>query len=115
MKQPRAHLLVMYERMPPNFLILWKLHDCQRLLGLPPSAATASAAVAAAAILCVAMELCSADSTAGPPSPVASAITPPAFCKPRTPSMWSGTVLKAKEPARAIIRGTAMRNFVVLK
>lgn len=40
--------------------------------------------------------------------PVASAIIDPPGLKPNMLSMRSGTVMKAKEPALAMIRGTAM-------
>ena len=42
------------------------------------------------------------------PFPVASAIILPPCLKPNIESIRSGTVMKAKDPARAIMRGTAM-------
>lgn len=42
------------------------------------------------------------------PFPVASAIILPPCLMPNIESIRSGTVMKAKDPARAIMRGTAM-------
>ena len=42
------------------------------------------------------------------PFPVASAIILPPCLNPNIESIRSGTVMKAKDPARAIMRGTAM-------
>ena len=42
------------------------------------------------------------------PFPEASAIILPPCLKPKIESIRSGTVMKAKDPARAIMRGTAM-------
>lgn len=98
----------MYANIPPKFLTWWKLNE------LRPCGGTSVAAAPAA------------DGRAAPgeesgekvveiifilPFPVASAIMLPPPLKPIMLSSRSGTVTKAKDPARAIIRGKAMTRL----
>ncbi len=109
-KQARAHLLVMYVKTPPKFRTCWKLSEWPIIPPVAPSPTADSPAVTAA----VPRAEPSSESAAGGMfrvlSPVASATTLPPFRKPSRLSIRSGTVMKANEPARAIIRGTAIRR-----
>ena len=109
-KQARAHLLVMYVKTPPKFLTCWKLSVC---LSVPPDASSmipASTPVTAAMPCAEANPENAAEDMFCVLPPVASAITLPLFRNPSKLSMRSGTVMKAREPARAIMRGTARRR-----
>lgn len=105
-KHAKAHLLVIYAKIPPKFLTWWKLNE-------PCGGASVATAPAA-------------DGRAAPgeeseekavniifilPFPVASAIMLPPPLRPIMLSSRSGTVTKAKDPARAIIRGKAMKRL----
>ena len=108
-KHASAHLLVMYANIPPKFLTWWKLNEPSPCGGDSVAAAPAADGRAApreeseekAVDMIFILRL-----------PVASAIMLPPPLRPIILSSRSGTVTKAKEPARAIIRGKAMtRSF----
>lgn len=73
-----------------------------------PTVTPAPAAVAAAGPWAELAPVSAAEARLRVLSPVASAITLPLLRKPRKLSIRSGRVIKANDPARAIIRGTAM-------
>ena len=107
MKHAKAHLLVIYANMPPKFLTWWKLNE------LDPCAEVSVAATSTVDGR-AAPEEESEDSAVDIifilPFPVASAIMLPLPLRPMMLSNRSGTVTKAKDPARAIIRGKAMKR-----
>ena len=106
MKHAIAHLLVMYVNIPPKFLTCIKLNG---LIVLVPSiAAAVLGTVPGIAVSAGVPAERAADIMFQVPLPVASAIMLPPFLKLSMLSIRSGTVMKAKDPARAIIRGTAM-------
>ena len=106
MKHASAHLLVIYVKIPPKFLTCMKLNGPNILMGL----SVAAAALAAVGTTFSVAELADIApvNIAQVPFPVASAIILPPCLKPNIESIRSGTVMKAKDPARAIMRGTAM-------
>ena len=96
----------MYVNIPPKFLTCIKLNG---LIVLVPSIATAVlGTVPGIAVSAGVPAERAADIMFQVPLPVASAIMLPPFLKLSMLSIRSGTVMKAKDPARAIIRGTAM-------
>lgn len=106
-KHAKAHLLVIYAKMPPKFLTWCKLSELSR--GASVTAAPAADGRAAPG---EESEEKAVDIIFILPFPVASAIMLPPPLRPIMLSSRSGTVTKAKDPARAIIRGKAMtRSF----
>ena len=106
-KHARAHLLVMYANMPPKFLTWWKLNEPSPCGGASVAAAPA---VDGRAVPGEESEDNIVDIILMLPFPVASAIMLPPPLRPIMLSNRSGTVTKAKDPARAIIRGKAMKR-----
>ena len=95
----------MYVKMPPKFLT-WAMLMELKLLGIVSMLAAASGGEGPA------LPETEPDDSASETMfqvlfPVASAIMLPPFLNPSMLSIRSGTVMKAKEPARAIIRGNA--------
>ena len=95
----------MYVNIPPKFLTCIKLNELRFLVG--PSVGIVVLAAAGAVFAGEPAER-AADIMFQVPFPVASAILLPPCLKPSIESIRSGTVIKAKDPALAIIRGTAM-------
>ena len=106
-KHARAHLLVIYANMPPKFRTWWKLNELNPCDGASVGAAPAVGGRAAPE---GEPEENDVDIIFKLPFPVASAITLPLALRPIMLSNRSGTVTKAKDPARAIIRGKAMKR-----
>ena len=93
--------------MPPKFRTWWKLNELNTWDGASVGAAPAVDGRAAPE---GEPEENAVDIIFILPFPVASAITLPLFLRPIMLSNRSGTVTKAKDPARAIIRGKAMKR-----
>ncbi len=110
MKHAKAHLLVIYAKMPPKFLTWWKLNE----LSWGASVAAAPAADGRAAPREESEEK-AVDIIFILPFPVASAIMLPPPLRPIMLSSRSGTVTKAKDPARATIRGKAMTKSLGIR
>jgi len=95
----------MYMNMPPKFLTCPKWDRLKGPAGL--ALAVSTAAAVGRAVSAVIPEDRANDIMFQVPFPVASAIMLPPCLKSML-SMRSGTVIKAKEPARNIIRGNIM-------
>ena len=106
-KHAKAHLLVIYANMPPKFRTWWKLNE---LIPWEGASVGAAPAVDGRAAPEEEPEENAVDIIFILPFPVASAITLPLALRPIMLSSRSGTVTKAKDPARAIIRGKAMKR-----
>ena len=106
-KHAIAHLLVIYATIPAKFRTWWKLNELDPRAGVSVAVAPAIDERAAPG---EDAEDKAVDIILILPFPVASAITLPPPLRPIKLSSRSGTVTKAKDPARAIIRGKAMKR-----
>jgi hypothetical protein len=98
----------MYVNMPPKFLTCMKLTELNVLVGTPSTAAAVLGTLPGTTVSAGVPAERAADIMFQLPLPVASAIMLPPCMSPSMLSTRSGTVMKAKDPIRAIMRGTAM-------
>ena len=94
--------------MPPKFLTCMKLIELSVLEGTPSITAAVLGTLPGTTVSTGVPADTAADIMFQLPLPVASAIMLPPCMSPSMLSTRSGTVMKAKDPIRAIMRGTAM-------
>lgn len=102
----------MYANIPPKFLTWWKLNELGPCGWVSVAAAPAADGRAARG---EESEEKAVDIIFILPFPVASAIMLPPPRRPMMLSSRSGTVTKAKDPARAIMRGNAMTRSLGMR